>query len=62
MKYYEVQIHLKDDLGNILEDTKIYCQIMELSVTSYSKIQKIAAVVNDLPFPIEFPIGVSADQ
>ncbi len=62
MKYFEVQIHLKDDTGNVLEDTRIYCQRMEISAPNHSKIQKIAAVVNDLPFPIEFPIGVSADQ
>lgn len=62
MKYYEVQIHLKDDLGNVLEDTRIYCQRMDISEMSAIKIQKITAIVNDLPFPIAFHIGVSTDQ
>lgn len=62
MKYFEIKIYLREPDGNRYNSDEIYSQRIEVSAPNHAKIQKIAAVVNDLPFPIEFPIGVSADQ
>ena len=53
MKTIEIKITIKegDDYRNHKE---IYCQSKPTETCQHDMIQKIIAVVNDLPFPINF--------